>query len=96
MSYVSGSLYIVKDRITGQTGEIMHAANNASIVRTFDKMFTAGKSNFLIHDLELYHIADLETVEGNPFPVICNLENAVCILRGSDYYEEVSEGDSHD
>lgn len=63
----SGSLYIVKDKITGQTGEIMHSANDAAIIRTFDRMFSAGKNNFLIRDLELFRFAELQPVEGDFF-----------------------------
>jgi hypothetical protein len=94
VSHDSPGLYIVKDRVTDQIGEIMHAANDAAIIRTFDRMFTAGKNNFLIRDLELFRIADMKFSEGDPFPVIYNLDEAVCILRGSDYFEEASEVDT--
>ena len=90
----TGSLYVIKDKVSGQTGEIMHAANDAAIIRTFDKMFSAGKHNFLIRDLELYRFAELEPVDGDPFPVIHNIDQPVCILSGADYFEESEECDS--
>lgn len=89
------ALYIIKDRVTGQTGEVMHAANDAAIVRTFDRMFSAGKNNFLIRDLEIFRFAELMRVDGDPFPVIYNIDVPVCVLRGSDYFEEL-EGSDHE
>lgn len=87
------ALYIIKDRITGQTGEVMHAANDSAVIRTLDRMFSAGKNNFLIRDLEIFRFAELSRIEGDPFPVIYNIDVPVCILRGSDYFEEGVEDD---
>ena len=90
----SAALYLVKDKVSGQTGEIMHASNDAAIKRTFDRLFSADKHNFLIRDLEVFRFADLKFFERDPFPVVETLKNPVCILSGADYFEEIKESDS--
>lgn len=88
---IIGSLYVLKDKLTGRCGEIMHADNDAAIIRTFDKLFSSEKHNFMIRDLELFRFAELDPVDGDPFPVILNIDDPVCILSGADYYEESEE-----
>lgn len=91
---ITGSLYVFMDKVSGRFGEIMHAENDGTVIRIFDRMFSAEKHNHVIRDMDLYRFADLEPVPDDPFPFVHNLIEPVCILSGADYYVESEDCDS--